>query len=71
MIIILLCLRTLDLILVKKHDKNLSKSLASIADIFVFDAFGVAHRKECSTYGLSDYLDTVAGLNILDMKYQQ
>lgn len=47
----------------KACDKDLSKSLASIADIFVFDAFGVAHRKECSTYGLSDYLDTVAGLN--------
>ena len=47
----------------KVCDKDLSKSLASIADIFVFDAFGVAHRKECSTYGVSDYLDTVAGLN--------
>jgi len=48
----------------KACDKDLSKSLASIADIFVFDAFGVAHRKECSTYGVSDYLDTVAGLNL-------
>ena len=47
----------------KACDIELSKTLASIADIFVFDAFGVAHRKECSTYGLSDYLDTVAGLN--------
>ncbi len=47
----------------KVCDKELSKTLASIADIFVFDAFGVAHRKECSTFGLSDYLETVAGLN--------
>ena len=48
----------------KQCDPKLSKTLASLVDIFVFDAFGVSHRKECTTVGVADYLDTVAGLNI-------
>ena len=48
----------------KQCDPKLSQTLASLADIFVFDAFGVSHRKECTTIGVADYLDTVAGLNI-------
>ena len=48
----------------KQCDPKLSRSLASLADIFVFDAFGVSHRKECTTVGVADYLNTVAGLNI-------
>ncbi len=48
----------------KECDPKLSQTLASLADIFVFDAFGVSHRKECTTVGVADYLDTVAGLNI-------
>ena len=48
----------------KQCDPKLSQTLASLADIFVFDAFGVSHRKECTTIGVTDYLDTVAGLNI-------
>tara|TARA_B100001564_G_scaffold359436_1_gene381218 strand:- start:624 stop:1694 length:1071 start_codon:yes stop_codon:yes gene_type:complete len=43
---------------------DLSKSYASLADYFVFDAFGVSHRKESSTYGVSEYLETYPGLNI-------
>ena len=31
------------------------------SDVFVFDAFGVAHRKEASTYGVSNYIDYSAG----------
>ena len=42
---------------------NISKTCLA-ADIFVFDAFGVSHREECTTVGVADYLDTVAGLNI-------
>ena len=45
-------------------DPKLSKTLASLADVFVFDAFGVSHRKECSTYGVSDFIDVIPGLNI-------
>ena len=48
----------------KQCDPKLSQRLASLADIFVFDAFGVSHRKECTTVGVADYLETVAGLNI-------
>ena len=48
----------------KSCDSNLSKAYASLADHFFFDAFGVSHRKECTTYGVSDYLETHAGHNI-------
>ena len=48
----------------KKCDPKLSQTIASLADIFVFDAFGVSHRSECTTTGVTNYLDTVAGLNI-------
>tara|TARA_B100001057_G_scaffold262700_1_gene262875 strand:- start:1576 stop:2706 length:1131 start_codon:yes stop_codon:yes gene_type:complete len=48
----------------KKCNKELSKKISSYADCFVFDAFGVAHRRECTTYGVSKYLKTYPGLNI-------
>ncbi len=48
----------------KNCDPILAKKLSSKGDVFVFDAFGVSHRKECTTYGLSDYIETYPGLNI-------
>jgi len=48
----------------KQCDPKLSQIIASMADIFVFDAFGVSHRAECTTTGVTNYLETVAGLNI-------
>tara|TARA_Y100000996_G_scaffold406532_1_gene382973 strand:- start:108 stop:1268 length:1161 start_codon:yes stop_codon:yes gene_type:complete len=45
----------------KSNDKSLSKRISELGDIYVFDAFGVAHRKEASTYGVSDYIDYSAG----------
>ena len=39
-----------------KNDPELSKKLASMADIFVNDAFGTAHRAHASTAGVADYL---------------
>jgi len=46
----------------KKNDPELSKKLASICDIYVNDAFGTAHRKHASTYGVMEYVETkVAG----------
>tara|TARA_Y100000389_G_C17469086_1_gene528602 strand:- start:3429 stop:4559 length:1131 start_codon:yes stop_codon:yes gene_type:complete len=48
----------------KSCSQELSKSYASLADCFVFDAFGVSHRKESTTFGVSEYLDTYSGLNI-------
>ena len=44
-----------------KNDPELSKDLASMADIFVNDAFGTAHRAHSSTAGVSDYLPAVCG----------
>jgi len=41
-----------------KNGEAFSKDLASIADIFVNDAFGSAHRAHSSTVGVADYLDT-------------
>ena len=44
-----------------KNDPELSKDLASMADIFVNDAFGTAHRAHSSTAGVADYLPAVCG----------
>ncbi len=44
-----------------KNEENFSKELASLADIFVNDAFGTAHRAHCSTTGVADYLPAVCG----------
>ena len=41
-----------------KNDPELSRKLASFADLFVNDAFGTAHRAHCSTTGVADYLKT-------------
>ena len=43
------------------NDPNFSKQLASLADIFVNDAFGTAHRAHASTEGVTHYLKSVAG----------
>ena len=47
-----------------KNDPELSKALASMADIFVNDAFGTAHRAHASTAGVADYLPAVSGFLI-------
>ena len=39
-----------------KNEDNFSKQLASLAEIFVNDAFGSAHRAHCSTVGVTKYL---------------
>ena len=44
-----------------KNDPELSKALADMADIFVNDAFGTAHRAHSSTAGVADYLPAVSG----------
>lgn len=44
-----------------KNDPDFAKSLASLAEIFVNDAFGTAHRAHASTAGVADYLPAVCG----------
>lgn len=44
-----------------KNEENFSKELASLADVFVNDAFGTAHRAHCSTTGVATYLPAVCG----------
>jgi len=43
------------------NDPAFAKELASMADIFVNDAFGTAHRAHASTAGVADYLPAVCG----------
>ena len=39
-----------------KNEENFSKELASLADIYVDDAFGSAHRAHCSTVGVASFV---------------
>lgn len=44
-----------------KNEPSFSKELAELADIYVNDAFGSAHRAHCSTTGIAEYLPGVSG----------
>lgn len=48
----------------EKNDPVFAKTLADMADIYVNDAFGAAHRAHASTEGVSHYLPAVSGLLI-------
>ena len=45
----------------EKNDPDFAKAMASLADIYVNDAFGTAHRAHASTAGVADYLPAVCG----------
>lgn len=46
----------------KSNDSRFSKSLASLADIYVDDAFGAAHRAHASIVGVPEFIPAVSGL---------
>ena len=48
----------------EKNDEELSKAFASLAEIYVNDAFGTAHRAHSSTTGVANYLPAVSGFLI-------
>ena len=46
----------------EKNDDSLAKAYAELADLFVSDAFGTAHRAHASNAGIAQYIPAVAGL---------
>ena len=49
----------------EKNDAEFARKLASLADVYVNDAFGTAHRAHASTAGVAKYLPAVAGFLML------
>jgi phosphoglycerate kinase len=50
----------------EKNDPELARAYADLADIFVSDAFGTAHRAHASNTGIASHLPSVAGLLMTD-----
>ena len=48
----------------KKNDLQFAKKLASLADVYINDAFSAAHRKHASTMGVTKYLPSFAGFHL-------
>lgn len=53
-----------------KNGEEFSKELGSLADIFVNDAFGTAHRAHCSTVGVVSYVDEAVSGYLIEKEIQ-
>ncbi|WMJ80636.1 phosphoglycerate kinase [Clostridium sp. MB40-C1] len=53
-----------------KNEENFSKELASLADVFVNDAFGTAHRAHCSTVGVTEFVEESACGYLIEKELQ-
>ncbi len=53
----------------EKNDSSLGKELAELGDVYVNDAFGSAHRAHASTYAITEFLPSYAGL-LLEKEYE-
>lgn len=49
----------------EKNDKGFAKKIASLADVYINDAFAVSHRRHASVVGIPRYLPSVAGLDLM------
>lgn len=50
----------------KANDEEFAKELSKAGDVYINDAFGTAHRKHASTYGVAQHLPAGAGMLILE-----
>ena len=46
----------------EKNDRDFAEKLSKLGDVFINDAFGVSHRKHASSWGLTQFLPSYAGL---------
>ncbi len=53
-----------------KNEENFSKELAGLADVFVNDAFGTAHRAHCSNVGVTQYIPKTAVGYLMEKELQ-
>lgn len=53
-----------------KNEENFSKELASLADVYVNDAFGAAHRAHCSTVGVTAFVEEAAVGYLMEKELQ-
>jgi phosphoglycerate kinase len=49
----------------KENERNFVKQIASLGDLFANDAFGVAHRKHASNFGVAEKLPAYAGFSLI------
>jgi phosphoglycerate kinase len=49
----------------KENERNFVRQIVSLGDVFVNDAFGVAHRKHASNFGVAEKLSAYAGLSLI------